>query len=266
MQPFFRHRRAALIVGSTCLFFANLCSAAVTPLTPQQCERMQQQKTLSANNPIPCTRLAQVSFAYVDFNGKHHEDGLVVVLDVVAPQVQAIFNTLLTRGFPLQQAQPMESYDGDDQAAMQANNTSAFNGRPVTGGDAWSKHAYGVAIDINPRQNPYLSDIGGPHATLLPATSAGYVTRSPLQPGMAESVRDVFFRHGFLVWGGSWHEPIDYQHFEIGSRTLISQLLSLPLASARRLFQSYIDTYISCLHDNPNSSIRDDSCARQSRR
>jgi len=265
MQPFSCRWLAALIFGNLCLCFSNSGIAAVTPLTSQQCLHMQQQKTLSADNPIPCSRLMQVSFAYVDFNGSRHDDGLVVVLDVVALQVQAIFDTLLTRGFPLQQALPMEAYNGDDQAAMQANNTSAFNGRPITGGNTWSKHAYGVAIDINPRQNPYLSNIGAQYTILLPATSDEFATRKPLRPGMVESVRDVFFRHGFLVWGGTWHEPVDYQHFEIGSRAFINKLLLLPLASARQLFQSYINTYANCLQDSTPSSEQNDICARQSR-
>lgn len=41
---------------------------------------------------------------------------------------------------------------------MEANNTSAFNCRDVTGKPwVFSRHNYGGAIDINPIQNPYIT-------------------------------------------------------------------------------------------------------------
>jgi len=259
MSSLARHGIKALVFALANVLATGICHAAITPLTPQQCQRMQEKKTIRTDNPVPCERLTQVSFAYSDFHGKRHENGLMVVLDALAPQVQQIFDTLLARGFALQQAVPMENFAGDDQASMQANNSSAFNGRAITGGNEWSKHAYGVAIDINPRQNPYRS-----HNSLLPAAGAAYAVRTPLRPGMAENVKDVFFRHGFLVWGGNWHEPTDYQHFEIGSRAFIATLLALPPSSARQLFTAYAASYSSCRQANPGNSA--DACARQSRR
>ena len=44
-----------------------------------------------------------------------------------------------------------------DLAAMRADNTSAFNCRPVTGNPyRVSQHSYGNAIDINTVRNPYV--------------------------------------------------------------------------------------------------------------
>jgi hypothetical protein len=37
---------------------------------------------------------------------------------------------------------------------MLADNTSAFNCRLVPGTGAWAQHAYGLAVDINPLENP----------------------------------------------------------------------------------------------------------------
>ena len=50
----------------------------------------------------------------------------------------------------------VSDYGGNDDRSMAANNTSAYNCRPVAGTARWSDHAYGTAIDINPVQNPYL--------------------------------------------------------------------------------------------------------------
>lgn len=266
---------AGIVVLSCCSATAisTAAMAAQSALTSQQCRSMQQHDTISSANPVPCTRLMQVTFSYVDFAGRRHDDGRVVVLDAIAPQVQAIFDALLARGFPIQQARPLEDYDGDDEAAMRANNTSAFNGRPITGGGGWSKHAYGVAIDINPRQNPYLSKPAGKAPILLPPDAGAYRTRTPLRAGMAESVRDIFFRHGFLIWGGHWRQPIDYQHFEIGSRQLINELLALSPSAAQAAFRSYAMSYTNCLAANgvtdPDAVVAAtlaDACARQSKR
>ncbi len=255
---------ALLITGG----WSALCSATQTPLSQAQCQAMLQTNTISASNPVPCERLTQVGFSYIDFAGQSHHDGKVVVLDAVAPQVQAIFDTLLAHGFPLQQAQPLENFQGDDEASMQANNSSAFNGRPITGGTDWSKHAYGVAIDINPLQNPYLSRVAGQPLRLLPPTAAAYLKRLPVQRGMAEQVRTVFFQHGFLIWGGNWHQPVDYQHFEIGSRKLIAQLLALSPAAARQAFDDYVQHYAACIASNSRRAepTRSDTCAKLSKR
>lgn len=224
---------------------------------------MEQKKTISPDNPVPCRRLTQVSFSYIGFDGQQHDNGLIIVMDALTEQVQAIFDELLERRFPLQQARPMEEFTGDDEASMQANNSSSFNGRAMTGGSAWSKHAYGAAIDINPLQNPYLS-----HGTYLPDNAGSYLSRTPQRPGMAESAIDIFFRHGFLVWGGNWYEPVDYQHFEIGSRDFIQQLLALPLPQARAVFKRYADQYSACLKRNKiaDNIARRDACAHNNRR
>ncbi len=53
----------------------------------------------------------------------------------------------------------VDTYRGDDDRSMAANNTSAFNCWEVTGQPGvWSEHSYGRAIDINPVQNPYVLD------------------------------------------------------------------------------------------------------------
>ena len=51
----------------------------------------------------------------------------------------------------------------NDYAAMEADNTSAFNCRYVGGEEerkVYSRHAYGLAIDVNDFENPYLAADG----------------------------------------------------------------------------------------------------------
>lgn len=241
----------------------------IASVNTAQCTLMQEKGVLTLRNPVPCDRLTQVSFRYVDFQGHVRKDGRVVVLDVVAPQVKSLFAALLARGFPLHKAQPLEHYAADDEASMQDNNTSAFNGRALTGGTAWSKHAYGVAIDLNPVQNPYIvGQSTGTTIVLPPAAVAYYPDRHAIRPGMAEAVLDIFFRHGFLIWGGNWKQPVDYQHFEIGSRDWIARLLALPLATAQAQFRAYGEAYADCMQQDTTIATRQRqlTCAAHIRR
>ena len=102
-------------------------------------------------------------------------------------------------------------YDNSDELSVEDNNTSAFNFRMITNGSTPSNHAYGLAIDINPKINPYV------YANkVLPANGEDYTDRGQEIPGMitAESeVCEIFKKYGWS-WGGDWNQPKDYQHFE----------------------------------------------------
>lgn len=251
--------------------------ADIVPVSAAQCADMKARHVITPANPVPCARLASVSFDYTDFDGVTR-NGSVVVLDAVAPQVESLFGELLLRSVPIAGARPLEHFDGDDAASMAANNTSAFNGRPMTGGGSWSKHAYGAAIDINPLQNPYVTQAGTARQEVLPpAAAADYLQRAPVKAGMAEDVVSVFYDHGFLIWGGNWKQPIDYQHFEIGSRDFIRKLATQPKPQARAEFERYVARYRSCAHkagpatpaaddDAPEDTALRDSCAARLRR
>jgi len=208
---------------------------SISPISPALCADMQAHHVIHAGSPVGCERLGLVRFGYAGFDGREHGDGEVVVLDAVADQVLAIFAELKARRFPIQQARLMNAYDGDDDASIEANNTSAFNDRKVIGTNSISMHAYGVAIDINPVQNPSYDRVGGMRV-LVPKAGAEYVNRKPPRPGMAESVIDIFAAHGFTVWGGRFRDP-DYQHFNI-DRGLAVRLLRLPPADARAMFNA----------------------------
>jgi hypothetical protein len=92
--------------------------------------------------------------------------------------------------------------------SMAANNTSAFNFRNVAGTRTLSQHAFGLAIDLNPLQNPML--VG---SEVHPLAGAAYVDRGRLRPGMiTPAVVDLFALRGWQ-WGGDWERPRDYHHF-----------------------------------------------------
>ena len=165
----------------------------------------------------------------------------------VAPEVRTIFTLLLARHFPLAGARLMNHYQGNDDAAMADNNTSAFNHRPITGGGAPSLHAYGLAIDVNPLENPSVHRAGNGTLQVSPPAGKPYTARLPLRPGMVDDrVVEIFATHGFPIWGGDWHQPIDYQHFQV-SRKTAEHLAKLELKEARAYFENSIKFYQRCL-------------------
>ncbi|MGH1504762.1 MAG: DUF4214 domain-containing protein [Acidimicrobiales bacterium] len=138
-------------------------------------------------------------------------DGDLVVHRDVAEEVTRIFERLYAARFPIHSMRPVDEFDASDDASMEADNTSAFNCRPVTGGSGWSNHAYGRAIDINPLINPYLRG-----ETVLPPAGVDWIDRTRHHPGIIRSgdvVTDAFALEGWR-WGGDWRSLKDWQHFD----------------------------------------------------
>ena len=210
---------------------------ALVPVTPDRCNHMKQHHVFNPGAPLTCERLRLLKFTYLGFDGQLHNDAEMVVMDAVAEHVLQIFVALQERRFPIASVKLMDQFKGDDDASTAANNTSAFNVRPVAGGGAISLHAYGVAIDLNPMQNPYIVRYGG-RFRIDPPSAGDYVTRKPLRPGMTEPVLGVFAQHGFVEWGGRWRNA-DYQHFQVG-RGLAYELARLPAAQARAAFEQFV--------------------------
>ena len=162
--------------------------------------------------PVTPEQLRRVELDYIGFDNQSHRGALVVNQDVVA-DVIAIFGELARQRYPIAKMQTVEHYPGaEDELSMEDNNTSAFNCRPMPSGTSWSLHAYGHAVDVNPLINPYITKSGD----LQPKTASAYLDRSRTDPGILHAgdpaVR-AFTDRGW-IWGGGWHNPIDYQHFE----------------------------------------------------
>jgi hypothetical protein len=233
---------------------------AVLPISTALCDSMRIHNVLTSEAPVDCARLSLVKFPFVDFEGRAHVDGEIVVMDVVADHVAQVFATFRDIRFPIAKARLMDHYEGNDDASMADNNTSAFNARRIVGGNSLSMHAYGLAIDINPIQNPYAKRTGE-RLTFKPPAGAEFANRLNNRPwkkvraGMAESVVEIFANEGFLTWGGYWSDPIDYQHFQV-SGNLVGELAHLPRAQARAAFEQYVERYRACRKAAPDESGR----------
>lgn len=212
---------------------------------PEASKKLMRDKGVWKDGcPVSLERLKVVKFSYYDFNFIEHHNGNIVVLDVVANNVVNIFREFHTLKFPIHKAQVIENYGGNDEESMTDNNSSCFNCREIVGGGLSSIHSYGLAIDINPVQNPYISsqDLSNKNRGLLkilPAAGYDYLNRTNIRLGMVEPIVTIFARNGFSIWGGKWNNPIDWQHFQ-PSRAMAQLLATMTYNDGLTLFNFYV--------------------------
>jgi len=186
--------------------------SAAQPATVHPVTATELGTTWRPECPVAPKSLRRIDIDYLGFDGGTHRGQLVVNADVV-DDVIAIVDDLRRIRYPIEKMQTVDHYPGaEDEMSMRDNNTSAFNCRPLPGSAAWSLHAYGRAIDINPLVNPYVDAAGD----LQPKTSQRYLDRTRDDLGLlhaGDAAVWVFTDRGWR-WGGNWRNPIDYQHFE----------------------------------------------------
>jgi hypothetical protein len=152
---------------------------------------------------------------YWGYDGKAHATSSASTRWTIRSPAWA-FGRLYADRFQIRQIQPVTAFGSSDDRSMEANNTSAFNCRAVTGGSGWSEHAYGRAIDINPVQNPYVTGSG----TVLPPAGRPWADRTVEAPGMVHPGGPVTSAFGAIGWGwgGTWVNTKDYQHLSSTGR------------------------------------------------
>ena len=173
--------------------------------------------TWRSDAPVPLQELCLLKVSHVGFQGSVLQ-GEIIVHQTIVPLALGVFESLYKARFPIEKIRLLHHYDGDDEASMSDNNSSAFNARPLTGqSSGWSKHSYGIAIDINPVQNPYVMRDG-----CLPPEGEVFIDREVEHPGLIRPgnvCHKAFMDRGF-EWGGDWTHVRDYHHFELPLSTI----------------------------------------------
>lgn len=180
-------------------------------IIPALFQQQMKTSTWHAGCPEPIENLRYLSLTYWGFDKKSHQ-GVLIVHKAVADDLVQIFKILYQQKFPLEKMDPMELFNANDNAALAANNTSAFNCREVTDQPGiFSQHSYGRAIDINSKINPYTKG-----RLVLPASGMQFIDRNKPYPGKItkDSLIYKLFSQSGWDWGGNWYDVQDLQHFE----------------------------------------------------
>ena len=157
--------------------------------------------------PVGLDELRLITLNHWDFSGNVASGELIVHADHADDMVQ-VFSRLFDAQFPVQRIELVDNYLGDDDLSMAANNTSAFNCREIASRPGtWSNHAFGSAVDINPLQNPFVTNSG-----IFPPEGAAFADRSQrVQGGIypGDAVTQAFAEIGW-GWGGDWNSSKDW--------------------------------------------------------
>lgn len=167
-------------------------------------------KSLPEKALINAKDLRYLTLPYYDFDGNIRQ-GEMVCHKAVARDLLLVFKELFQLKYPIYSIKLVDDFDADDEASMRANNTSCFNYRTVPGTNRLSRHSFGMAVDINPLQNPWVTG-----NKIHPANARDYVDRTkdfPHKIDHDDACYRIMKAHGFS-WGGDWPWGKDYQHFQ----------------------------------------------------
>jgi hypothetical protein len=181
--------------------------SAVRPIGPTVRARMGA--TWSPACPVRLADLRYLTVSFRGFDGRAHT-GELVVHRRVADQVVSVFARLYRAGFPIEEMRLVTTADLEAHPTGDGNNTAAYVCRTARQQTRWSAHAYGLAVDVDPFQNPYRrGDL------VLPELASAYLDRDRVRPGMIRAgdvVTRAFAAIGW-TWGGTWRSPTDRMHF-----------------------------------------------------
>lgn len=187
---------------------------SVQPIPDSVFQRMQGRSW-----PEDCT-VRRADLRYLRLShfdaGKQEHVGEMVCNKAIADDLLEIFRELYRQKYPIQRIRLIDDYEADDERSMRDNNSSCFCYRRVSGTTKLSKHAMGMAVDINTLYNPYVRTGKNGCRIVEPATATKYVDRSkafPYKIVKGDLLYRLFLQHGFK-WGGSWRTMKDWQHFE----------------------------------------------------
>lgn len=205
----------ATVSNASILAFGGVDKCFAAEKIPDGVWQRMQGKTYKKNPYIGREDLRHIRVLHWDYDQKSHI-GEMIVNKQIADVVVGIFRKLYDAKYPIQRMVLPDVYNADDETQMRDNNSSSFCYRAISGTTKLSKHARGLAIDINTLYNPYYKDRANGTRYVQPATATKFCKRNwafPYKIDKSDLCYKLFIEAGF-EWGGSWTSCKDYQHFE----------------------------------------------------
>jgi D-alanyl-D-alanine carboxypeptidase len=196
-------------------------ASSIRPLTAAQRAAVTKSGHYHRGCPVGLSQLRVLTVRHWGFDRRAHT-GQLIVNARYARGLKRVFAKLYSLRFPIRHMLLSDTYGGpypkggDVTASFECRQASASpcRGRQNKSTGSWSNHAYGLAIDLNPRENPYV----GCGQTRDP-TAVSYMDRTRVRPGMVtRPVVRAFASIGWK-WGGAWTGATkDYMHFSWNGR------------------------------------------------
>ena len=131
------------------------------PVPQEMKTQLKQRGFWKQGCPVGLGDLRLLTVSHVGWRGRSREGQLIVNKAATGPLSRA-FRTLYANRFRIRHMRFEDFYGPSSQRPGDV--TASFECRqavpsPCTGGSGtgtWSNHAYGLAVDVNPRENPYV--------------------------------------------------------------------------------------------------------------
>jgi hypothetical protein len=207
-----------LAVPAVALAAATSFHSSIEPLPKPVRERLVQAGYWHRGCPVPLSGLRLLTVSHRGWRGRTRE-GQLIVNRAAAPRLRVAFRRLYALHFPVRHMRLRDYYGpgpvrGDVTASFHCRQAAASpcTGRARTG--SWSNHAYGLAVDVNPRENPYVGC-----GMSRDRTAQRYRDRSVHRKGMVTPRAVQMFASVGWSWGGAWTgNTKDYMHFSVNGR------------------------------------------------
>jgi hypothetical protein len=164
--------------------------------------------------PVGLSDLRLLTVAHYDFN-RHTRNGQLVVNKAAVRPLSRVFRRLYAIRFPVRHMRlsdfygPVSGRPNDVTASFECRQAVPSPCTGGTGTGTWSMHAYGLAVDLNPRENPYVGC-----GQSRDRTAQSYRDRSRKRRGMIGGRTVRAFGAAGWGWGGAWSgNTKDYMHF-----------------------------------------------------
>ena len=208
--PELEQRRFTLPDTVTALAGDGFASELTSPAPREVIAR----STWRSDCPVAARQLSLIRLSFWGFDQRRHT-GELLVNAAVAEQMISVFAELYRERFPIEEMRITRRHELDAPPTGDGNNTGSFVCRATVGATSYSQHAYGLAVDVNPFQNPYSKD-----DLVLPELASAYLDRSWTRPGMITPDGPVVqaFTGIDWTWGGTWSSLKDLHHFSANGR------------------------------------------------
>ena len=207
---------SALAVPAALVALAPSFQSSIEPLPRPVQTQLRTSGSWHRGCPVPMSGLRLLTVSHRDFRGRTRTGQLVVNRGAAAPLAR-VFRQLYALHFPIRHLQLDDAYGPRRDRPRDGDVSGSFECRqavpsPCTGGrgtGSWSMHAFGLAVDINPVENPYVGcgqsrDRAGRRFRDRSVHRRGMVTRRAI---------GAFASIGW-GWGGAWSgNTKDYMHF-----------------------------------------------------